>query len=54
MATPRDNKVTRLSRYHWDSRAATFDDEPGHGLHSQDEAGWERRTPSFVPFRQAA
>jgi ubiquinone/menaquinone biosynthesis C-methylase UbiE len=38
MTRPRDSKVTRLIiRRHWDARAATFDSEPGHGLHDRDQ-----------------
>ncbi len=37
MVAPRDSKVMHLVRHHWDARAATFDDEPGHGLHSQEQ-----------------
>lgn len=29
---PRHAKLTRLIRDHWNERAPTFDDEPGHGL----------------------
>lgn len=37
MLEPTDHEVTCRIRHYWDARAATFDREPGHGLHSQDQ-----------------
>lgn len=35
MMSPRSNdEITDVIRYHWDSRARTFDNELGHGVHS--------------------
>ena len=31
------DKITRVIRHHWDRRAATFDDETGHGLVSEEQ-----------------
>lgn len=31
------DRVRRLVRQHWDGRAATFDDEPQHGIHGDDQ-----------------
>jgi ubiquinone/menaquinone biosynthesis C-methylase UbiE len=31
---PTDDEITSAIKHHWDHRAATFDDDPCHGLHS--------------------
>jgi len=33
----RKNQVTDVIRHHWNARAATFDGELGHGVHSEDQ-----------------
>jgi ubiquinone/menaquinone biosynthesis C-methylase UbiE len=32
---PRHHKITRLIQHHWNSRAANFDEELEHGMHSE-------------------
>ncbi len=38
MRIPGSRRLQRsIIRHHWDARAATFDNDPEHGLHSQDQ-----------------
>jgi len=35
----RSSRLTRLIRDHWNERASTFDEEPGHGLRGREQHG---------------